>query len=148
MKFLSKYILILIIGFCSCNQSRSIKVEAVHQTSDLLEHVKVYANTVEAIHYRNEILLQTGIIDTTSEHRPIKAAIVFINKQEIILDSVNRIIGDNIVTEVYQNKKYKLTLIYSEKKHAYYKKFYEGEFIIESNKLNTTYKIQAGNFSL
>ena len=85
----SKFLCILLfILYYSCSNS-DINIQIVRHSAELLTCDKIFADNLQAVEERNEILLQTGSIDTTDEQPPIKSAILTIGKNEIILTLIN-----------------------------------------------------------
>ena len=89
------------------------------------------------------MLIQVGVIDTTTEQAPIRAAIIMVNKTEIILNlELDSVLKDHFI-EKYSGDQYELTLEYSMKKDArhYGSPIYPGMCTIRSDKLTSKYEI-------
>lgn len=109
-------VLIVIICLFSCKPKNDLQLEKVFQSSDLLKCDKVFADSRKSIVELNEILVQTGVIDTAEITGP-PAAIIHIQGKEIILDMVkSKKDGDNF-NQLYAGKGYKLLLDYKAERH-------------------------------
>jgi len=135
-------LLCLFITVClsSCSH-REIQLDAVRQSSDLLHCYKVYGSSFKSIEEENEIIIQTGEIDTTDEQKPITAAIVNIKNTEVVLNLSGTKMLDGKIIEQYRNNEYTLVLSYSEESKGIYK----GLCTISSGKLMSVYNITGIN---
>lgn len=97
----------------------------------MLKCEKIFGHTLKAIEEENEILLQTGVIDTTDESPPIKTAIVHINNREVLLTFVKSEPMSTEANEIYKGNGYTLTLKYVEKQSQFGAPFYNGKILIE-----------------
>ena len=133
--------------FCySCSGTNSsINVQIVRHSSELLSCDKIFADNLQAIEERNEILLQTGSIDTTDEQPPVKSAILTIDKNETILNLINVTTTNNETIEKYKGNDYNLTLIYQNANGQHGKLIYIGKFIIENSKSKREFSIEGKN---
>jgi len=130
---------------CSGN---SFNVQVVRHSSELLKCDKIFANNLKAIEERNEILLQTGSIDTTDEQSPIKSAIVTIDKNEIALTLIKATTLNKETTERYQGKGYTLILTYQNNSGQSGKLVYTGKFVIENSRFKKEFEIQGKKCTL
>lgn len=110
---------LLVLSLISCT-TQDIKLEIVRKTSDLLHCTMVYGSDAKRIYEENEILIQVGDIDTTTEHPPIKTAIVNINGAEIVLNLDFDSILDNRTIQKYSGDNFSLTLDFSTRKNENY----------------------------
>ena len=140
------YILFFVFNY-SCSDN-SFNVQVVRHSSELLKCDKIFADNLKAIEERNEILLQTGSIDTTNEQSPIKSAIVTIDKNEIALTLIKSITLNKETTERYEGKGYTLTLTYQNNSSQSDKLVYNGKFVIENSKSKREFEVQGKNCTL
>jgi len=117
----------------------------VRHSSELLSCDKIFAENLQAIEERNEILLQTGSIDTTDEQPPVKSAILTIDKNETILNLVNVTTTNKETIEKYKGNDYNLTLTYRNTIGQHGKLIYTGKFIIENSKSKREFSIEGKN---
>ncbi|NCD69691.1 hypothetical protein [Mucilaginibacter agri] len=111
---LSSSILILVICLFSCKPKNDLQLEKVFQSSDHLKCDKVFANSRKSIVELNEILVQTGVVDTSEIVGP-PAAVIHVQGKEIILNLIKgNKDGDNF-NQLYAGKDYKLLLNYKAK---------------------------------
>jgi hypothetical protein len=139
---------IIFILLCYSCSNNSFNVQVVRHSAELLTCDKIFAGNLEAIEERNEILLQTGSIDTTDEQTPIKSAIVTIGKNEIALTLIKATTLNNETTERYQGKGYTLTLTYQNSNSQSGKLIYTGKFVIENSKSRRAFEVQGKNCTL
>lgn len=117
-----------------------IKLEAMRATSDLI-HVEVfYGLSSKKMFEQNEILIQTGYIDTTDEHPPKYAAIIKVNNKEVVLTLIKESGPENLYVEEYANEQYHLILKDSEKKEGN-ETVYKSECVITNGNLKSEYKL-------
>jgi len=137
-----KVSLLLILSFFSC-RTQNIQLETVRKTSELLHCRIVYGYDAKRLYEQNEILIQVGVIDTTTEHPPIETAIVNIHKTEIVLNlDLDSVLGKRTIQK-YSGDNYYLTLDYStEKNESYYGSYiYPGTCTITKGKVTSKYDI-------
>ncbi|HLY71698.1 MAG TPA: hypothetical protein VKR53_18320 [Puia sp.] len=138
---------IVVLGFvCSCSTSPNI--QTVKHSSPLLHCEKIFADNTDAIDERNEILLQTGVIDTTDELPPIETAIINIDNEEIILTLKKSYTENGYSIEKYSGQNYDLTLTYKRDQNNNGSVAYIGKFVIEINKHKTEFSIEGRNCNL
>lgn len=99
------YFISILIFIFSCT-NKKINIEIVRHSSDLLKCEKIFANNIKSIDELNKILLQTGTVDTTTEHAPIKTAVITIDKKEILLTLETSFKENNQATEIYKGSGY------------------------------------------
>jgi len=128
----------------SCSDS-NLNVQIVRHSSELLTCDKIFADNLKAIEERNEILLQTGAIDTTDEQQPIKSAIVTINKIEIALTLQNSTTTNSETIETYKGHGYDLTLIFKTTIGQFNKLVYIGKFTIKNSTSKREFEIEGKN---
>jgi hypothetical protein len=142
-----KFCFLLICCFIdACSNSPNIQI--VRQSSNLLHCEKIFAQDLEAIEERNEILLQTGSIDTTDEQAPIKTAILRIDNADVILSLFRSYSQDNKTIEIYAGANYSLTLTYTQEKDNQGKLTYHGNFLLENNGFRKQFEIAGRNCNL
>ena len=142
-----KFILFLIFELiCSCSNYPNI--QKVKESSSLLHCEKILADNADAIDERNEILLQTGVIDTTDEKPPIRTAILNIDNKEVILTLKKSYSEKDISIEIYVGDDYNLTLSYKKKENENGISTFIGKFVIENNKYKKKFDIQGRNCNL
>jgi len=139
------YILFFMLCYSCSGTNNSINVQIVRHSSELLGCDKIFADNLQAIEERNEILLQTGSIDTTDEQPPVKSAILTIDKNETILTLIDVTTTNKETIEKYQGNGYNLTLTYQNTVGKYDKLIYIGKFIIENSKSKREFKIEGKN---
>jgi hypothetical protein len=131
-----KYFIALIICLSGCASHNDIHLEKTFETSQYLKCDKVFATSRDSIVQLNEILIQTGTLDTL-EDRAIKASVIHVRGKELILDLVKESQSDDHHNELYAGKGYKLALNYKPNKTGY-----EGDCQIWNGKLHTKIKIE------
>lgn len=131
---------ILFFLLSGCAASNDIQLEKVTETSEYLHCDKVFSNSRDSIVQLNQIMIQTGTIDTTDE-RSFKAAIIHIQGQEVILDLVKANQSHNERNEHYAGKGYKLELNY-EPKTLGNDTIYTGNCEIWQGKLHSDIKVE------
>jgi hypothetical protein len=132
-----KYFIALLICLSGCTAAHNdIQLEKTFETSQYLKCDKVFATSRDSIVQLNEILIQTGIVDTL-EDRTIKASIIHIKGKELILDLVKESQSGEKHNELYSGKGYKLTLNYNPVLTGY-----EGECRIWHGKLYSKIKVE------
>jgi len=141
-----RYILFFLFSY-SCSDN-SFNVQVVRHSSELLKCDKIFADNLKAIEERNEILLQTGSIDTTDEQPPIKSAIVTIDKNEVALTLIKATTLNKEIIERYEGQGYTLTLTYQNNISQSDKLMYNGKFVIENNKSKREFQVQGKNCTL
>jgi len=140
-----KFLILIFYMFSfSCSDS-NLNVQIVRHSSELLTCDKIFADNLKAIEERNEILLQTGAIDTTDEQQPIKSAIVTINKIEIALTLQNSATTNNETIETYKGHGYDLTLTFKSTIGQYNKLVYTGNFTIKNSTAKREFAIEGKN---
>jgi hypothetical protein len=140
MKIQFSFILLLLGLICSCSNSPNI--QKVRESSDLLNCEKVFADNSDVIDERNEIILQTGVIDTTDEQPPIKTAIMNIDNKEVILTLKKSYSEKDILVEIYVGDNYNLTLSYKNQKNENGATLFIGKFVIENDKYKKEFNIE------
>jgi len=106
-------------------------LQVVRESSNLLKCEKIFADNLAAIDENNEILLQTGVVDTTDEHPPIRTAIIHIDDKEVFLIFERSGMKNAEISEVYKGGGYKLTLTYEQGSSKYGRTIYNGKFLVE-----------------
>jgi hypothetical protein len=136
-----KFILLLLFELiCSCSNNPNI--QKVKDSSPLLHCEKVFADNSDAIDERNEIILQTGVIDTTDEQPPIKIAIINIDYKEVILTLKKSYAEKDISVEIYVGDNYNLTLSYKIQVNENGTSLFIGKFVIENKKCKKEFNIE------
>jgi len=126
----------LLIYLPGCTPHNDIQLEKTFETSAYLKCDKVFAASRDSIVQLNEILIQTGMLDTL-ENQVTKASIIHVQGKELILDLVKEhILGDDH-EELYQGKGYKLALNYQSKNTGY-----KGECQVWHGKLHSRIKVE------
>jgi hypothetical protein len=115
VKHFNVFIIVLLLSGCAA--SNDIQLEKVTETSGKMECERVFSNSRDSIVQLNQIMIQTGTIDTL-EDRTFKAAIIHIQGKEVILDLVKSQQSHNERHEQYAGKGYKLELNYEPKSLA------------------------------
>lgn len=137
-----KPLLLILILLVSC-KTQDIKLEVVRKTSDLLHCHIIYGYDAKRLYEQNEILIQVGVIDTTTENPPIETAILNINRAEIVLSLKSDSVLGNRTIQKYSDGSYDLTLDYlTEKNEGYYGSYiYPGTCTITKDKKTSKYDI-------
>ena len=134
--FISTFVL---FQLASCTR-QDISLQVVRETSELI-HAKIYYGTsFKRLDEENEILIQTGLIDTTDEHPPIDVAIIHVNNKEIVLTRSKEIQSADLNTKEYRGEGYHLILTFSKSLEDNIT-VYEGKCIISKGNLKSDYKI-------
>jgi hypothetical protein len=135
------YAAIIFTFLFSCsNTQNSIQLTTVRKTSDLIHCDKIFGKGESSLDLLNEIIIQTGQIDTTDERKQW-VAVIHIKNSELILNQTNIIISDKTTTEQFEADGYKLTLHYDviDRKSNY--NIYKGKAIIINNKKQSEFTI-------
>ena len=141
MKRVKCYTVFAFLLFLSaCAASNDIQLEKVTETSESLHCDKVFAGSRDSIVQLNQIMIQTGTIDTTDD-RSFKAAIIHVRGKEIILDLVKASQSHSDRQEQYAGKGYKLTLNY-ESESLNNDTLYKGDCQIWKGKLHSNIKVE------
>ncbi len=138
IKHFNAFIILLLLSGCAA--SNDIQLEKVTETSEYLHCDKVFSNSRDSIIQLNQIMIQTGTIDTTDE-RSFKAAIIHIQGKEVILDLVKAHQSHSERHEQYTGKGYKLELNY-EPKNLGNDTMYIGNCEIWQGKLHSDIKVE------
>ena len=125
-----------LIIFISCS-SPEIRLDIVRESSNLITCYKVYGTSLKKIEEENDILVQTGQIDTTTEQPPINVAVIKVNNNEIILTLVNETKTNNRIIEEYSGHNYNLILDCTKDNAVNY----TGSCTISTTQLKSTYHI-------
>ena len=131
--------IIILLFSCSISQN-SIQLTTVRRTSDLIHCDKIFGKAESNIDLLNEIMIQTGQVDTSDENKQW-VAIVHINKSELLLKQTNITITDKITIEEFEANGYKLTLHYHIESRKDNYNVYKGKAIITNNKVLSEYDI-------
>jgi hypothetical protein len=131
-----KYFIVLIICLTGCASHNDIQLDKTFETSQYLKCDKVFATSRDSIVQLNEILIQTGIVDTLDD-RTIKASVIHVSGKELILDLVKESQSADRRNELYAGKGYKLALNYKPNKTGY-----EGDCQIWYGKLYSKIKVE------
>jgi hypothetical protein len=140
IKYLFSFLLILTISLQSCS-TQEIPLDIVRQSSELIHSDKIFGTSLKKIEEENEILLETGNIDTTDEHAPIYSALIKVQNVEIILNLVKSYMADDRQVEEYTSNGYKLVLSYKKGNENEF----DGKCTITSGKLKSTYNLVGVN---
>ncbi|MFT3703137.1 MAG: hypothetical protein QM802_12240 [Agriterribacter sp.] len=145
-------LLIVVFAFSCTNASTSINnnlnIEIVRHSSDLLHCEKIFADDLQSIEELNEVLLQTGTVDTTDEHAPIRTAIITVDKKEILLTFEKSHSIQRETIEVYKGSGYILTLTYEADSNNFGALIYHGKMVVENNGNQRTFIIEGKNCTL
>ena len=123
-----------------CASNNDIALEKVHHTSEYLNCDKVFANTRKDIIELNEILLQTGNIDTL-ENATLKAAVIHVKGKQLFLNLLSTVNQHGEITETYAGKGYKLELKY-QTETLHNSIIYYGTCQVWNGKLHTKLKVE------
>lgn len=135
------FFLFLIAVFVLTGCSQAIKIDIARQSSELIHCEITFGSDLTTLKQENAILLQTGIIDTTDEKAPISAAIVLIEKKEVVLKLVNHHEVENETSRTYEGEGYKLKLSYKTEMSQNNETIFKGKFVIEKENLKSEYDI-------
>jgi len=127
------------IGLAGCH-TNDIQLQKVDKTSDRLECDKVFAESRKAIVEMNEILVQTGAIDTSGD-TTVRAAIIHVNDREEIVNLVKTGKAGNRSTEEYRNESYKVILHYEPNKVGFIAA-YQGELEVWKGNLYSKLSVE------
>ena len=136
----------LLTSVTSC--SHSFNLDPVRQSSNILTCQKTFATSIKSLEEENEILLQTGIVDTSDEVQPVQSAIISINKTEIILNLESAHNKNDERVELYKSKGYVLTLTYKESKNKFGNSIYEGHAEITDSNVSESYSLEGKTCNL
>jgi len=137
-----KPILFIMLLFVSC-KTQDIKLEIVRKTSELLHCHRIYGYDAKRLYEENEILIQVGLIDTTTEHPPIEAAIVNINKTEIVLNlMLDSALDNRTIQKYFADNCYLILDFLTKKNNSNYGSYtYSGTCTITKGNMTSTYQI-------
>ncbi|OKS87718.1 hypothetical protein [Mucilaginibacter polytrichastri] len=127
---------ILLIYLIGCASHNDIHLEKTFETSAYLKCDKVFAVNRDSIVQLNEILIQTGTLDTL-EDQVTRASVIHVQGKELILDLVKEHKSGDSHQELYQGKGYKLALNYQSKNTGY-----KGECQVWHGKLHSCIKVE------
>jgi hypothetical protein len=138
--------IIILVGFAAiffvrCS-NKDLNIENVNRSSDLIKCEKIFGSSLKDLEENNNILLQTGLLDTTTEHSPVQCADILIDKKEIILPLKSTKVVDDVTSEEFSDKFYKLTLISTKKQNKNGADFYTGKFTITNFRETKTFEIE------
>lgn len=108
------FILLCVSIIFSCKQKTAIPLEKVHQTSEYLVCDKVFSDTRKSIVEMNEILIQTGKIDTL-EDTVAMGAVIHDQGKEIILNRTKSAHKGDHYSEEFTGDVYRMILNYDQK---------------------------------
>ncbi len=131
--------ILIFIQIISCKQ-QDIKLQVMRGTSELIHASICYGISSTKLYEENEILIQTGLIDTTDEQPPIHAAIIKVNNKEIVLTLIKDNNSENPDVKEYAGEQFHLTLKDSEKKEGN-KITYESDCVITNGNLKSDYRL-------
>jgi hypothetical protein len=105
--------IILLAGllFCACKR-RDIVLDITWHMPGYMENTGLFGEDIKAMEERNAFLLETGKIDTTDEHPPVKVALVSINKKMIQLYFVETFNKGKETVDAYYGAGYTMLLTY------------------------------------
>ena len=135
------FFLFLIAVFALADCSQAIKINIARQSSELIHCEITFGSDLTTLRQENAILLQTGIIDTTDEQAPISAAIVLIDKKEVVLKLANHSEVENETSRRYEGQGYKLNLSYKTEMSQNNETIFKGKFVIKKENLKSEYDI-------
>ncbi len=134
--------LFAVLGSClftACNHEKVV-LEKVRYLPDYMFIKNHFGTDLRSMEERNEFILVTGTIDTTSELPPVDVAVIIIDKKEQVLHRSNAVINNNEISEKYSGNGYTLTLDYKKgAQHLF--TVYEGKLVISKGLSSTEYPI-------
>ncbi|UEG54424.1 hypothetical protein LLH06_05520 [Mucilaginibacter daejeonensis] len=110
IRFALNFCLLILCLWMSACQRHDIKLEVVHHTSDQLECDRVFAESRKAIIELNEILIQTGALD--SNDHMVRACIIHVGGKEVVLKLERSAKQDTDKIEEFAGEGYALKLTY------------------------------------
>jgi hypothetical protein len=123
----------------ACKREK-IKLEKVRALPDYMYIKKHFGYDLKSMEERNDFLLVTGTIDTTTETPPADVAVIMIDKQQLILHKTKSVANSNEVKEIYSGSGYSLLLEYTKtNKHLFTS--YEGELEISKPGAESAYHV-------
>jgi hypothetical protein len=138
------YAVSMVLVLSSCHHS--IELDTIRETSNILNCRLIFGKDINSIKLENAVWLQTGQIDTTDEHAPIKSSIIVVNKKEFILTLIQASDVNNQITEEYAGQGYRLTLTYSKMEDD--QSGYKGILHIENGNQETDYHVEGMSCNL
>jgi hypothetical protein len=124
----------------ACRNHTDIVLQKVTQSSNGMECDKVFSADRKSIVEMNEILMQTGTVDS-AEYAGIRSAIIHVgNKEEVLKLQKNETHGST-VTEVYIGDGYKVILNYETQQSGYITG-YKGNLEVWKGKLYTKMDVE------
>jgi hypothetical protein len=100
----------------------------------------IFGKSKKSLDQLNEMLLQTGKMDTSDESR-INVAVVYINISELVLNEISKIQVNDTTIEKYSGHGFSLTFIYSieDKNSEHY--IYNAKAIISNSNIKSVYQL-------
>ena len=145
---------ILLIAFAltivtACNRQK-IVLQKVQWLPDYFSESQHFGSSFKSLEERNEFLVVTGRIDTTTEVAPQILAVIMVGKKEIFLDLIKWEKNNGAVKRFYKGSGYELILTDREKKDEmritsvgipFEKISYEGSAVIKQGNDESVYKL-------
>ena len=124
----------------------SIELDEVNNSFENIEFINCrmqFNKDFFTLKYEDSYILQTGLVDTTDEQKPIRVAAFRIKHANIILNLKEADTLNKQIKEIYMGGKYTLTLIYSEKESDKIDGvIYKGNLIIENGTQSSNYNLE------
>lgn len=126
----------------SCNNDQ-LTLEGIRYTPEYFLNSIVWGENETAIKMKNEYLLETGVIDTTSETPPIKVAFIAMQNKTIQLNFQKQDLSSNKIIETYIGNDY--TLILTKNKKINSNDDYKALVVVSKSGLTAEYELIGKN---
>ena len=139
-------ILLLTIGICiisSCSSHEIVldKVSYIPYDYEYFHSNLHFGKEIKSMELKNEFILITGNIDTTSETPPLKMAFISINNKTIQLNFIKENIKSNQFSQEYAGNGYELFFRFPINLEGDHSKFSISHLIIKHGKLKSEYDV-------
>ena len=132
-------ILITLLFSSSCTRKK-IELEKVRYLPNYMYIKNHFGTDLRSMEERNEFILVTGTIDTTTEVSPMDVAVIIIDKKEQVLYRNKSDVKNNEYSERYSGNGYTLTLNYKKGMNHLFSS-YEGTLEISKGFSSAKYSI-------
>jgi hypothetical protein len=135
--------LFIILTLSSC--SNQIALDRVYFLPDYFTATYHFGRDIKSIEEKNEYLLVTGKIDTTSETPPINQGVISIDKKKIYLNLIKSLTTNSTTTEEYSGEGYNIKLSYKKSDLNLTSGQVSGSLTVRHGNLTSEYKIVGVN---
>ncbi len=142
--------ILFIAAITSACHKQKIVLQKVQWLPDYFSESQHFGSSFKSLEERNEFLIVTGKIDTTTEVAPQILAVIMVDKKEIFLDLIKWEKNNGAVKRFYKGSGYELILTDREKKDEmritsvgipFEKISYEGTAVVKHGNDESEYKL-------